>query len=150
GQPRRGAGPIYDIGIYCVNAVRYLFRAEPLEVTAIRACGHDARFASVEEAFAVSMRFPEERLAQFTCSFGAHDRAHYEIVGSDGLRELDNADEYAAEMRLRVPGKPGEKVRTFEKRDQIAAEIEYFARCVREDHDPEPSGWEGLEAGRIL
>src|SRR4051812_4648894 len=28
--PRRGAGPLYDIGIYCLNAARYLFRAEPI------------------------------------------------------------------------------------------------------------------------
>ncbi|HEV7556618.1 MAG TPA: hypothetical protein VGO00_14235, partial [Kofleriaceae bacterium] len=36
------------------------------------------------------------------------------------------------------------------KRDQIAAEIEYFARCIRDDIDPEPSGWEGLADIRIL
>ena len=33
-QPRRGAGPIYDIGVYCINAARYLFRSEPIEVLA--------------------------------------------------------------------------------------------------------------------
>jgi predicted dehydrogenase len=27
-------GPLYDIGIYCINASRYLFRAEPEEVFA--------------------------------------------------------------------------------------------------------------------
>jgi glucose-fructose oxidoreductase len=149
-QPRRGAGPIYDIGTYCVNASRYLFRAEPLEVMAMRVSGRDPRFSATDEAYAVSLRFPDDRLAQFTCSFGAHDRAHYEIVGTDGYLELDNAYEYAAEMRLRVFGKHGDKERTFEKRDQIAAEIEYFARCIREDRDPEPSGWEGLEDVRIL
>ena len=149
-QPRRGAGPIYDIGTYCVNASRYLFRAEPVEVMAMRVSGREPRFSATDEAYAVSMRFPDDRLAQFTCSFGAHDRAHYEIVGSDGFLELDNAYEYAAEMRLRVFSKHGDKERTFEKRDQIAAEIEYFARCIREDRDPEPSGWEGLEDVRIL
>jgi hypothetical protein len=53
-------------------------------------------------------------------------------------------------MRLHVDGKHGDKVRTFPKRDQIAAEIEYFARCIRDDLDPEPSGWEGLADIRIL
>jgi len=33
---------------------------------------------------------------------------------------------------------------------QIAAEIEYFARCIRDDLDPEPSGWEGMADVRIL
>ncbi len=149
-QPRRGAGPIFDIGIYCVNAARYLFGAEPLEVSAMKLAGKDPRFTSVEEAMAVTMRFPAERIAQFTCSFGAHDRAHYQVIGTEGFLTLENAYEYAAEMTLHVEGKHGPKTRTFTKRDQIAAEIEYFARCIREDLDPEPSGWEGLADVRIL
>lgn len=149
-QPRRGAGPLYDLGVYCVNAARYLFRAEPVEAFALRLAGHDPRFANVEEAYAAVLRFPGERVAQFTCSFGAHDRSHYEVVGTDGLLALDNAYEYAAEMTMRIEGPHGLKERTFPRRDQIAAELAYFARCVREDRDPEPSGWEGLADVRIL
>jgi glucose-fructose oxidoreductase len=149
-QPRRGAGPIYDIGIYCVNAARYLFRAEPLEVSAMKLAGKDPRFAAVEEAMAVSMRFPAERVAQFTCSFGAYDRAHYQVIGTEGFLTLENAYEYATEMTLHVQGKHGPKTRTFTRRDQVAAEIEHFARCIRDDLAPEPSGWEGLADVRIL
>ena len=149
-QPRRGAGPLYDTGVYCVNAARYLFRAEPREVVALRLAGAGPRFVAIDEAFSVALRFPGERVAQFTCSFGAFDRSHYEIVGTEGIIELDNAYEYAAEMKLRVLGPRGDRERTFEKRDQIGAEIEYFARCIREDCEPEPSGWEGLEDVRIL
>jgi glucose-fructose oxidoreductase len=149
-QPRRGAGPLYDIGIYCVNAARYLFRAEPAEVLAMKLCGRDHRFASVDEAYAVTMRFPHERVAQFTCSYGATDRAHYELIGTEGVLTLDNAYDYTADMTMSIKGKHGEKSRTFERRDQIAAEIEYFARCIRDNVDPEPSGWEGLADVRIL
>ena len=150
-QPRRGAGPLYDIGTYCLNAARYLFRTEPTEVFAMKLAGRDPRFAAIDEAFAATLRFPLDRVAQFTCSFGAHDRAHYQVIGTEGFLTLDNAYEYAAdEMRLEVVGKHGTKTRTFAKRDQIAAEIEYFARCIRDDLDPEPSGWEGLADVRIL
>jgi glucose-fructose oxidoreductase len=149
-QPRRGAGPLFDIGIYCVNAARYLFRSEPLEVTGTRFAGRDPRFTSVDEAFAVTMRFPHERVAQFTCSFGAADRAHYELIGNDGYLTLENAYDYSADMTMHVHGKHGDKTRTFERRDQIAGEISYFARCVRDNIDPEPSGWEGLADVRIL
>jgi predicted dehydrogenase len=149
-QQRRGSGPLFDIGIYCVNAARYLFRAEPLEVLAMKLAGRDPRFQSVDEAYAVTMRFPHERVAQFTCSFGATDRAHYELIGTDGILTLDNAYEYRGEMHMRVVGKHGEKTRTFEPRDQIAGEIEYFARCIRENREPEPGGWEGLADVRIL
>jgi predicted dehydrogenase len=149
-QPRRGAGPLYDIGIYCLNAARYLFRAEPIEVIAMKLSGRDPRFAAVDEAFAVTLRFPQDRVGQFTCSFGANDRAHYQVVGTEGFLTLDNAYEYAAEMTLHVQGKHGVKTRTFTRRDQIAAEIAYFAKCIRDDLDPEPSGWEGLADVRIL
>jgi len=149
-QPRRGAGPLYDLGVYCVNAARYLFRAEPVEVTALKLAGADPRFVSTEEAFAVTMRFPGERIGQFSCSFGAASRATYSLVGTEGRLDLENSYEYASEMTLHVTSKHGTKTRTFEKRDQIAAEIEYFARCVRDDIDPEPSGWEGLADIRIL
>lgn len=149
-QPRRGSGPIYDIGIYCVNAARYLFRAEPLEVSAMKLSGRDPRFASVEEACAVTLRFPDERVAQFTCSFNAASRDYYQVIGTDGFLTLDNAYDYEADMTLHVDGKHGRKERTFAKRDQIAAEIEYFAKCVRENIEPEPSGWEGLADVRII
>jgi glucose-fructose oxidoreductase len=150
-QSRRGAGPLYDLGVYCVNAARYLFRSEPVEVTAVRLSGRgDPRFATVDEAYAAALRFPGDRVAQLTCSFGAHDRSYYEVIGSDGMLTLDNAYEYAVEMKMTVSGKHGDKERTFPKRDQVAGEIEYFARCVRDDLEPEPSGWEGLEDVRIL
>lgn len=149
-QPRRGAGPLYDIGVYCINAARYLFRAEPLEVIGMRLSGRDPRFTSVDEAYAVTLRFPHERVAQFTCSFGAADHARYELIGTEGVLSLDEAYNYSGEMHMSVQGKHGVKKRTFEGRDQIAAEIEYFARCIREDIDPEPSGWEGLADIRIL
>jgi predicted dehydrogenase len=150
-QPRRGSGPLYDIGTYCLNAARYLFRTEPIEAFAMKLAGRDPRFAAVDEAFAVTLRFPLDRVAQFTASFGAHDRAHYQVIGTDGYLTLDNAYEYAAdEMTLHVVGKHGEKRRTFPRRDQIAAEIEYFAHCIRDGVSPEPSGWEGLADVRIL
>ncbi len=149
-QPRRGAGPLYDLGIYCVNAARYLFRAEPAEVIGLKLAGRDHRFASVDEAYTATMRFPHERVAQFTCSYGAVDRAHFELLGTDGMLELDNAYDYTADMTMRISGKHGTKSRTFERRDQIAGELEYFARCIRDDVEPEPSGWEGLADVRIL
>jgi predicted dehydrogenase len=150
-QARRGAGPLYDLGTYCVNAARYLFRAEPVEVMAMKLCGRgDTRFAAVDEAYSATLRFPGDRVAQFTCSFGAHDRSRYEIVGTEGVLALENAYEYTADMKMTIDGPHGSKERTFPQRDQIAGEIEYFTRCIRDDVEPEPSGWEGLEDVRIL
>src|SRR5207237_5845111 len=54
----RGGGAIWDLGIYCINAARYLFRADPIEVFALRAARpDDPRFENVHEAMSVSMNF---------------------------------------------------------------------------------------------
>jgi predicted dehydrogenase len=139
-----GGGTLYDIGIYCINAARYLFRDEPFEVLAMSANSGQRRFAEVEEMISASLRFPEERLATFICSFGAADVARYQIVGTKGDLQLDPAYEYAmaAKQKLTIGGKSTEK--TFAKRDQFAPEILYFSDCILKEREPEPSGWEGL------
>ena len=142
--PHRGGGPLYDMGVYCINAARYLFRAEPLEVTALSESKRERRFAKVEEMISVAMRFPEERLAVFTCSFGASDVSRYTVVGSRGSLRADRAYEYAQGIRLEITVGDKTKVRTFPKRDQFAAELTYFSDCILRNKEPEPSGFEGL------
>jgi len=150
-QPRRGEGPLYDVGIYCINAARYLFRAEPVEVTALRyASPRDARFKAVDEACAVTLRFPGDRIAQLACSFGAYARSHYELIGTEGLLTITHAYDYAKPQVMCVEGPHGSRHRTFEVRDQVAAELEYFVRCIYDDIVPEPGGWEGLADIRII
>ena len=69
----KGGGPLYDIGIYCINAARYCFAEDPVEVWATATRSGDRRFREVDETVAATMRFKDERLATFTCSFGAAD-----------------------------------------------------------------------------
>ena len=84
-----GGGPLYDIGVYCINAARMFFAAEPLEVQGWTANSGDPRFAEVEESFSALLRFPGDRLATFTCSFGAEDTAEYRLVGTKGYLRAD-------------------------------------------------------------
>ncbi len=145
-----GGGPLRDIGIYCVNAARYLFRDEPIEVSAIsgRRPG-DVRFEQVDEQLAAMLRFSDGRLATFVVGFGAADTARCELIGTEGVLRLDPAFHHAEPLKLELLGKQKRK-RTFRKRDQVAAEIAYFSDCVLHDRDPEPSGVEGMADVRIL
>lgn len=147
----RGGGPLYDMGVYCINAARYLFRAEPLEVSALADSSRgDQRFQRVEEMVSAVLRFPGGRLAMFTCSFGAADVSRYTLIGTKGILRADPAYEYAEGIRLEI--KIGEKktTRSFSKRDQFAAEINYFSNCILHNKEPEPSGREGLADVRII
>jgi predicted dehydrogenase len=146
----RGGGPVYDMGVYCINAARYLFRAEPTEVFATTANNGEKRFRNTEEMTSVVMRFPEERIATFTCSFGAADVSRYSIIGTKGLLTCDPPYEYAKEIKHTLVIDEKTKTRTFPKRDQFAAELVYFSDCVLKDKDLEPSGLEGLADVRIV
>jgi glucose-fructose oxidoreductase len=139
-----GGGPLYDIGVYCVNAARYLFRDEPTEVTAMTDHGHDRRFRQVDEAAGAILRFPRGRLATFTCSFGGADAAMYEIVGTKGRVRVEPAYEYVGGLKsfITIGGKT--TMRTFKAGDQFAPQLIHFASCVRDDREPEPNGIEGL------
>ena len=152
-NPRaEGGGTLYDIGIYCINAARYLFEAEPEQVTAFTARGDDPRFSAdgVDEMTSAVLRFPGDRLAAFTTSFGAADVARLQVVGTKGDLVMDPAYEYAEALSHRIT--IGEKTtqRKFARRDQFAPELLYFSECIMTGEDPEPSGWEGLADVRII
>lgn len=146
----RGGGAVYDMGVYCINACRYLFGSEPIEVMAAAGNNGEERFKLVEEMMSVVMRFPEGRLGTFTCSFGAADIGRYELIGTKGVLRADPAYEYAMALKQQIT--VGEKTtkKTFPKRDQFAAQIVYFSDCILKDKDPEPSGLEGLADVRIV
>jgi len=146
----RGGGPVYDMGVYCINAARYLFGAEPTEVVAVTASNGDARFQHVEEMTSVVMRFPQQRLATFTCSFGATDISRYALIGTKGVLRADPAYEYAMAIKHQVTVGEKSRTRTFPKRDQFAAQLVYFSDCILKDKEPEPNGLEGLADVRIV
>jgi predicted dehydrogenase len=148
-EREEGGGVLWDIGIYCVNAARYLFRAEPEEVFALKARGHDERFIETEEAVSAVLRFPDERLACFNVSFGAAGSASYQLVGTRGSVRLDNAYNYKGKMSLELETKTRQK-RVLPERDQVGPELLYFSDCILRDRPVEPDGWEGLADVRII
>ncbi|HMC29082.1 MAG TPA: Gfo/Idh/MocA family oxidoreductase, partial [Verrucomicrobiae bacterium] len=96
------------------------------------------------------MRFPENRVANFTCSFGAAAEARYEVLGTKGLLRLANAYEYELPMELELMENEQKKVHSYQKRDQFAPELIYFSDCILQDRKPEPSGEEGLIDIKII
>lgn len=147
---KSGGGPVYDMGVYCINAARYLFRAEPTEIIAFSANNGESRFQEVDEMTSVVMRYPKNRLATFTCSFGASDMDTYTLVGTKGKIVAEAAYEYASGTSFKVT--IGEKARSmrFPKGDQFAAELMYFSDCILHNKEPEPNGLEGLADVRIV
>jgi glucose-fructose oxidoreductase len=146
-EAETGGGTLWDIGIYCINAARYLFRAEPVEVTAFAASSGAKKFREVDEMTSVLLRFPGDRLATFTCSFGAADVSAYRVLGTKGNLTLANAYAIGEEKELTI-GRA--QPRSFAPRDQFGPELVYFSNCVRSRRQPEPDGREGLADVRVI
>src|SRR5688572_22086236 len=145
-----GGGTLYDIGVYCINAARYLFRAEPTQVSAMSINSGAAALAEIDETTAATLRFGDDRIATFITSFNAADVGAYVIVGTKGDLRADPAYEYAEglEYALTIDGRTTRK--KIGKRDQFAAELLYFSDCIINDRQPEPSGEEGMQDVRIV
>jgi glucose-fructose oxidoreductase len=145
-----GGGTLYDIGVYCINASRYLFRAEPKEVMAISVNSGNKTFAEIDESTGALLRFEGERVAAFVTSFNTADVASYRVVGTKGQLHVDPAYEYAEGLAyaLTINGKTMRK--RIGKRDQFAPELLYFSDCILKNREPEPSGDEGMQDVRIV
>jgi predicted dehydrogenase len=147
---KKGGGPLYDMGVYCINAARYLFAAEPTDVRAVSVKNDDPRFKKSGEMVSAVMRFPGDRVATFTCSFGAADVGRYSLIGTKGTLTADPAYEYAEGLKHQITIGEKKMRKSFSKRDQFAAEISYFSDCVLKNNQPEPGGKEGLADVRIV
>ncbi len=141
-----GGGVLYDIGVYCINAARSLFAEEPVEARAIAA----GALGDVEESVAALLRFPNERVASFVCSFGSAKVSQYRVVGTKGDLLLEPAYEYAAPLRHKLTIDGEARERRFAKRDQFAPELLYFSDCVLQGREPEPGAAEGLADVRVI
>ena len=78
-------GALMDVGCYCVSGTR-LIGGEPQRVSAEQAVGGDG----VDVAFAATMRFPDDVLAQFDAGLALATRDELEVVGDAGALFLDD------------------------------------------------------------
>jgi predicted dehydrogenase len=139
-----GGGSLMDVGVYCVNTVRWLTGKEPVEATAYAWTRDPARFSEVEENIAFQLKFPQGLVLQASSSFGAAQASFLHVHGEKGWAALDPAFAYDEERRLfgKIGGRWFEK--KFKVMDEFALELDAFAEAVRRGRDPEPDGNAGL------
>jgi predicted dehydrogenase len=145
-----GGGPLPDVGVYCINATRYLSGADPIEVCA-QLCQpkDDPRFQSVEESAVWWTRFPGEVLATCQTSYGTSLGSRYRFTTRDAQVTLDPAYNYhGITMAVRDKGK--QELVKLPDVDQFAAEMDDFAQCVMNDKESRTPGAEGLADVKVL
>jgi predicted dehydrogenase len=81
-------GPIADVGVHCVDTLRYILQDEPVRVAAIAHSGKDS--GDVEAAAILSLEFQRGTLATVLVSTRAQYRSPLEIVGDEGVLRADD------------------------------------------------------------
>ena len=139
------AGPVFDMAPYPINAIRYLFGAEPLEVVSAVGTRHPkSGCTDFDDTVAVTLRMPEDRLAQFTVSYYANQIDSLIIAGTEGSIHMSPC--YGFQNGLEQNRQVGEKKthESFKATDQFGGELKYFSDCILHDRAVEPDGEEGL------
>ena len=94
-KPLAGGGPLMDVGIYCLNATRYLTGEEPSSFSAYTCSNpNDPRFKTVEENLNWITKFPSGVIASCNTTYGAQMDGYFRVYGSKGWLEVDPAFVY--------------------------------------------------------
>jgi len=83
-----GGGPISDVGVHCIDALRYILQDEVQRVSAIGRS--DERSGDVEAAAILTLEFRQGTLATVLVSTRAQYRTPLEFVGADGALRADD------------------------------------------------------------
>jgi predicted dehydrogenase len=147
-----GGGPVFDVGIYSLNACRYLTAEEPQHISAYASTiDHDPRFAEVEENVAWTMRFPSGIVASCATTYGAGMPGYYRVYGSKGWLQVDQAFVYEGlRLRAEYEGTQIDELNPARDPSQFQAEAEHFSHCVQNDLQPKSPGEEGLRDMRYI
>ena len=150
-KPLAGGGPLMDVGIYCLNATRYLTGEEPAEFSAYTYSDpNDPRFKTVEENLGWVSKFPSGVVATCATTYGAQMDGYFKVYGSRGSLQINPAFNYdGMHLQARYFSAEGK----FVELDQLSSEKDpidftkqatHFSDCILNNKEPKTPGEEGL------
>jgi len=149
-QDLAGGGSLMDIGVYSLQAARYVTGEEPVEIAAMSyTTPGDERFKEVEETIDFQLRFPSGALANCSSSYGYAGVNRYRVVATKGWFELEPATSYTG-LRLRVRRGNAVEERNLPQRDHFALEMDHLSECVMDAKQPLTPGEEGLRDLKLM
>ena len=149
-----GGGPLLDVGIYSLNACRYLTGEEPQSLLANSSViDHDGRFDSVEENISWTMKFPSGIVAGCNSTYGGDMNGYYRVHGSKGVLELSPAFGYDG-IHLTAHLYDGDRHLDEPAREKDPAHFtrmaDHFSGCVLQNTTPKSPGEEGLRDMELI
>jgi predicted dehydrogenase len=149
-----GGGSLPDVGVYCLNAARFITGEEPIEITArTTQPKNDPRFREVEDLCAFTLRFPSGVLATCSSGYSYHENRFLRVMGTEAWAGLDPAfgyDNLTMQIGRRSGMSAGLEQRRWSPRNQFALEMDAFADAITHDRIPLTPGEEGLQDMRVI
>ncbi|MBL4675038.1 MAG: Gfo/Idh/MocA family oxidoreductase [Mucilaginibacter sp.] len=144
-----GGGALPDIGLYCLNTIRFVLNQEPEEVFAYQySTPGNPLFTEVEELVSWQMKFPNGLVANCTTDYNVHESRHYRVLCEKGWYQMDKAFAYKGQ-KLQTAKAEGKMELQQEiglaETDQFGVEMDYFSDCVIRNIKPFTPGEEGLQ-----
>jgi 1,5-anhydro-D-fructose reductase (1,5-anhydro-D-mannitol-forming) len=138
-----GGGPIADVGVHCIDALRFILGHEVVRVNA--AGRSDAQSGDVESTAALTLEFERGTLATVTVSTRAHYRTPLEFVGDQAVLRADDGLNVERPIRLEL-WREGSLVleETVSNRLAYANQVDAFAAAVEKGKPfpaPGEQGW---------
>jgi len=141
-----GGGALMDVGIYSLQATRYISGEEPVLISAFETKTDPKKFVDVDETMTWQAKFPSGVIGNCTTSFNSAGMGRIRAYAQRGSFGLDPAFNYGGIKGSRSDGKPLE----FPATDHFAAEIDEFSQCIVNDKPSKVSGEEGLRDIKIM
>jgi predicted dehydrogenase len=144
-----GGGPIADVGVHCVDALRYILQDEVLRVSARGQ--HDLGPTAVESAAVLTLEFSRGTLATVAVSFRTEYRTPLEFVGETGVLRADDALNVERPIKIELR-RAGSVVETSEVSNRLAyaRQVDAFADAIEGASVFPVAGEEGWQNQEIL
>jgi predicted dehydrogenase len=137
-----GGGALMDVGIYALQACRYLTGEEPLEITAQETKTDPVKFAEVDETIAWSMKFPSGVIASVMTTYGFNGANYFTAICEKGRFGMDPA--YSYDNLKGWTSRPDVKIQ-YPATDHFATEMDAFAEAILGNKPFALAGEEGLK-----
>lgn len=144
-----GGGSLYDIGCYCIHAIRSMMRSEPIQIYAVQPTAPDNE---VDLSATVILKLQNGLTTSFDCSMEMIERHTYEIVGTKGKIEVPAAFIPPTDgkgMVIVTTNEGTKRIETIQGFSYLNG-IEHFAHCVLTHTEPSYTKEDCIQNIRVL
>ncbi|MFC5051039.1 Gfo/Idh/MocA family protein [Rubritalea spongiae] len=142
-----GGGALLDVGVYIIQAARYIFGEEPVTVSALETKTDLEKFAEVDETTTWTMQFPSGKTANLISSFN--------LGGYNRMTVFADKGRFGMEPCFGTRGQKGwtsnpDVPLEFPQTDHFEIQIDLFSQAILDGKDWMVDGREGLRDHLVM